>query len=106
MTMDIFGGWGPTLAKGTWMTIEVALMSALFGNVIGLLGAAACLSPMKAVRAAAHAYITAIRGLPQLLLILLVYFGSTVALTRLLSMLCRWERWKFRRTLQAYSRFR
>jgi His/Glu/Gln/Arg/opine family amino acid ABC transporter permease subunit len=69
------------------MTVEVALMSAFFGNLVGLLGAAACLSPLKPVRAVAHAYITAIRGLPQLLLILLVYFGSTVALTRLLSIL-------------------
>lgn len=83
--MDIFAGWGPTIARGTWMTVEVALLSALFGNLIGLLGAAASLSTVKPVRVLANAYITAIRGLPQLLLILLVYFGSTVALTRLLS---------------------
>jgi ABC-type arginine transport system permease subunit len=31
--------------------------------------------------------VTAIRGIPQLLLILLVYFGSTVALTRLVSII-------------------
>ncbi|HSV61532.1 MAG TPA: ABC transporter permease subunit [Variovorax sp.] len=83
--MDIFAGWGPTLAKGTWMTVEIALVSAVFGNLVGMLGAAASLSPVKAVRVLANGYITAIRGLPQLLLILLVYFGSTVALTRLLS---------------------
>lgn len=84
--MDIFAGWGPTIARGAWMTIEVALLSAVFGNVIGMLATAASLSPLRPVRALASGYITAIRGLPQLLLILLVYFGSTVALTRLLSM--------------------
>ncbi|MFT3720577.1 ABC transporter permease [Pseudorhodoferax sp.] len=83
--MDIFAGWGPTIAQGTWMTVEVALVSSVFGNLAGMLGAAASLSPVRAVRVAADAYITAIRGLPQLLLILLVYFGSTVALTRLMS---------------------
>lgn len=83
--MDIFSGWGPTIARGTWMTIEVALISAVIGSVIGILGAGACLSRFGPVRALANGFVTAIRGLPQLLLILLVYFGSTVALTRLMS---------------------
>ncbi|MGE4239858.1 ABC transporter permease [Ramlibacter sp.] len=84
--MDPFAGWGPTIARGAWMTVEVALVSAVFGNIVGLIGAAASLSPLRAVRIVADAYITAIRGLPQLLLILLVYFGSTVALTKLVSL--------------------
>lgn len=82
--MDMFNGWGPTIAQGAWTTVEVALVSSVFGIALGLLGAAACLSRFKAVRWLAEAYITAIRGIPQLLLILMVYFGSTVVLSRLL----------------------
>ncbi|GER13591.1 ABC transporter permease [Variovorax boronicumulans] len=84
--MDMFNGWGPTIAQGAWTTVEVALVSSVFGIALGLLGAAACLSRFKAVRWLAEAYITAIRGIPQLLLILMVYFGSTVVLSRLLAL--------------------
>jgi len=84
--MDMFNGWGPTIAQGAWTTVEVALVSSVFGIALGLLGAAACLSRFKAVRWLAEAYITAIRGIPQLLLILMVYFGSTVLLSRLLAL--------------------
>jgi len=81
--MDIFSGWGPTIARGAWMTVEVALLSSVLGGVLGILGALACLSRHRAIRVLANVYVTTIRGAPQLLLILLVYFGSTVALTRL-----------------------
>ena len=84
--MDLFSGWGPTIARGAWTTVEVALVSSAFGIVLGLLGATACLSRFRVVRTLADAYITTIRGIPQLLLILLVYFGSTVALTRLVAL--------------------
>lgn len=84
--MDMFNGWGPTIAQGAWTTVEVALVSSVFGIALGLLGAAACLSRFKAVRWLAEAYITTIRGIPQLLLILMVYFGSTVVLSRLLAL--------------------
>jgi len=83
--MDLFSGWGPTIARGAWTTVEVALLSAVFGTLLGILGAGACLSRLRVVRVPANIYITVIRGIPQLLLILLVYFGSTVALTRLVS---------------------
>ncbi|MGO4392582.1 ABC transporter permease [Variovorax sp. M-6] len=85
--MDLFSGWGPTIARGAWTTVEVALLSAVFGTLLGIIGASACLSRLRAVRVLANTYVTAIRGTPQLLLILLVYFGSTVALTRLMSMI-------------------
>lgn len=84
--MDIFSGWGPTIARGAWTTVEVAVVSSVFGIALGLLGAAACLSRFKVVRWLADAYITTIRGIPQLLLILMIYFGSTVALSRLLAL--------------------
>lgn len=83
--MDIFNGWGPTIARGAWTTLEVALVSSALGIGLGLLGAAACLSRFRTVRWLADAYITTIRGIPQLLLILTIYFGSTVALSKLIS---------------------
>jgi His/Glu/Gln/Arg/opine family amino acid ABC transporter permease subunit len=84
--VDLFNGWGPTIARGAWTTVEVAGVSSVFGVALGLLGAIACLSRFRIVRMLADAYITTIRGIPQLLLILMVYFGSTVALSRLVSL--------------------
>lgn len=87
MDIDIFGGWGPTIARGTWMKVQVALLSAVIGCALGLLGAMGCLSRWRAVRALSNAYVTSMRGLPQLLLVLLIYYGSTVALMRVLAAL-------------------
>jgi His/Glu/Gln/Arg/opine family amino acid ABC transporter permease subunit len=84
--MDLFAGWGPTLAQGAWMAVQVAGLSSLFGVLLGILAALACQSRSGLLRRAAGAYITTVRGLPQLLLILLVYFGSTVALTKLVAL--------------------
>jgi ABC-type arginine transport system permease subunit len=45
--MDVFNGWGPTIARGAWTTLEVALLSAAFGTLLGMLGAGACLSRLR-----------------------------------------------------------
>lgn len=81
MTADLFQGWGAQLFWGTMVTLKVAFLSLLAGLTIGLLVALAKLSPSRILRAAGDLYTTCIRGTPELLIILLVYFGSTVALS-------------------------
>ncbi|MCD8513995.1 MAG: ABC transporter permease subunit [Nitrincola sp.] len=54
-----------------------------FGLILGLLGAAAKLSPIRALRWIATTYTTLIRGIPELLLVLIIYFGTTEILLRL-----------------------
>ncbi len=61
----------------------VAAISLVFGSAVGLAGAGAKLSRWLVLRIVADAYTTVIRGVPELVIILLLYFGGTVTLTRL-----------------------
>lgn len=70
-------GFGHLLLAGTWVTLQLALASLVCGLVLGLLGAAAALAPLAPLRWAATAYNTLMRGIPELLLVLIIYFGAT-----------------------------
>ncbi|HLB96859.1 MAG TPA: ABC transporter permease subunit [Acetobacteraceae bacterium] len=76
-------GWGATLLFGAAMTVAVALCGLVIGLIIGTFGAWAKISGGAAVRRIADAYTTILRGVPDLLVIYLVYFGSSSALTEL-----------------------
>jgi len=65
------------------MTLLVSAVSLVFGIVVGFLGAGAKLSRWRALRLLADVYTTVIRGIPELIIILLLYFGGTVTLTSL-----------------------
>ncbi|TLX64921.1 ABC transporter permease [Stutzerimonas nosocomialis] len=69
-------GFGPALIAGTWMTIQLALASLALGLVLGLLGALAKTSPYAFFRWLGGAYSTIVRGVPELLWVLLIYFGT------------------------------
>ncbi|MCH9052765.1 MAG: ABC transporter permease [Proteobacteria bacterium] len=68
-------GYGWMLAEGVRLTILVAIAAMLVALALGLIGAGAKLSKSPAARGAANTYTTVIRGVPELLLILLVYYG-------------------------------
>jgi len=70
-------GFGHLLISGTWVTIQLALCSLLVGLVFGLIGAAAKLSKNPVARWLATGYTTLVRGLPELLLVLTIYFGGS-----------------------------
>ena len=69
-------GFGPALLAGTWMTIQLALASLALGLVLGLLGALAKTSPYKPLQWLGGSYSTIVRGVPELLWVLLIYFGT------------------------------
>lgn len=71
-------GYGPALLSGAVLTVEAALASAALAVVLGMLGASAKLSRSRALRALAEVYTTLIRGVPDLVLMLLVFFGGQV----------------------------
>lgn len=79
-------GFGPALIAGTWMTIQLALASLALGLVLGLLGALAKTSPYVTVRWVGGTYSTIVRGVPELIWVLLIYFG-TINLVRWLGTL-------------------
>lgn len=63
------------------MTILIALSGYTIGAVIGTLGAWAKISGGRGLRVAADAYTTVLRGIPDLLVIYLLYFGGSAAIT-------------------------
>lgn len=73
-------GFGGQLLQGAVITLELALSSLFVGLILGLLGASAKLSTIKAIRWIAHTYTTIIRGIPELLTVLIIYFGATTVL--------------------------
>ena len=73
-------GWGGQLVRAAAMTLAVALAAFATGLGLGAIGAAAKLSSWRAVRAAANLYTTLLRGVPDLLVIYLVFFGGSQAL--------------------------
>lgn len=76
-------GFGDQIAAGAITTLRVATTSLVLGIGVGLLGAIGKLSRTPFLRGVAGAFTTVIRGVPELLVILILYFGGTVALTAL-----------------------
>jgi His/Glu/Gln/Arg/opine family amino acid ABC transporter permease subunit len=76
-------GYGHLLIDGAWMTIGAGLLSFAVAIVVGLIAAGAKLSKSAAARIVAETYTTVIRGVPELVLLLLVYFGGTVLLQKI-----------------------
>lgn len=79
-------GFGHQLLQGALVTVELALASLVVGLVLGLLGAAAKLSSIKPLQWIANIYTTLIRGLPELLTVLIIYFGATTVLMSIASL--------------------
>ncbi|WP_312797499.1 ABC transporter permease subunit [Tianweitania sp.] len=70
-------GWGYGMLAATGMTVAVALCGYLIGSILGSLGAAAAFSRFMLLRGIAGFYTTVLRGIPDLLVIYLFYFGSS-----------------------------
>jgi His/Glu/Gln/Arg/opine family amino acid ABC transporter permease subunit len=64
------------LLAGTWVTIQLALLSLVIAVLFGLVGAWAKLSKNFVAQKAAVGYTTVVRGVPDLVLILLVFYGG------------------------------
>ncbi|MFF7709580.1 histidine ABC transporter permease HisQ [Pseudomonas sp. NPDC007930] len=76
-------GFGPLLLQGTWMTIKLSLLSLAVSVVLGLIGASAKLSRVAVFRVLAQAYTTLIRGVPDLVLMLLIFYSLQIWLNSL-----------------------
>lgn len=70
-------GFESQLASGAVITLQLALSSMACAIVIGLLFATAKNSRIAPLRWLATAYTTAMRGLPELLVLLLVFFSAS-----------------------------
>jgi arginine/ornithine transport system permease protein len=73
----------PSLLEGARLTLALAAASLALALLLGLAGATAKLSGSPLWGRAAGVYTTLIRGVPELVLMLLVYFGGQVAVNSL-----------------------
>ncbi|MCG6200976.1 ABC transporter permease [Psychromonas antarctica] len=78
------------LLEGAWLTVQVALLSLLLAIFLGLLGALAKLSHSTILKGIATLYTTAIRGIPDLILMLLIFFGGQMLVNDLSYRLNGW----------------
>lgn len=77
-------GWGGTLLIALWASIRIAVGAFGIGLVIGLAGAYGKIYGGPVLRDCLGVYTTMVRALPELILILLLYFGLTDLLNRAL----------------------
>jgi octopine/nopaline transport system permease protein len=77
------GGWGLAMLEGAAMTLLVSACGLLIGAAIGALVAWARLMRHRLAGAAGEAYAALFRGLPELLVVYFVYFGTSTLLTGL-----------------------
>jgi arginine/ornithine transport system permease protein len=75
MLLDLHG-YGPSIMSGAVLTVQAALVSLLVASALGMVGAGAKLSPLGPVRIAGNVYTTLIRGVPDLVLMLLIFYGG------------------------------
>ncbi|MBT0571243.1 ABC transporter permease subunit [Curvibacter sp. CHRR-16] len=75
------------ILQGSLLTIGVSLLALLVAIVLGLLGASAKLSGRRIPQAIATLYTTVIRGVPDLVVMLLLFYGGTMGLNKLMEAL-------------------
>jgi arginine/ornithine transport system permease protein len=80
-------GYYLSVLEGAALTVAVSLASLVVAVALGLLGAAAKLSGRPVLVGSAAVYTTLIRGVPELVLMLLVFYGGTIGLIHLLESL-------------------
>jgi His/Glu/Gln/Arg/opine family amino acid ABC transporter permease subunit len=76
-------GYLPAILEGLLTTLEVSALSLAIACLFGLAGAAARLSESRTARIVAGLYTTLIRGLPELVLMLLIFYGGQVGINAL-----------------------
>ncbi|MGH8392016.1 MAG: ABC transporter permease, partial [Pseudomonas sp.] len=74
-------GWGMALLKAALMTVLLTLAALVVGALVGSLVAMAKLSKKRALRYLGDAYSILFRGIPELLVIYLFYFGGASVVT-------------------------
>ncbi len=79
-------GYGHLLIEGTVITITVGIAAMVVALGLGIMGALARLSQQRWLRNIGATYATVVRGIPELVLMLIVYYGGTVLLQQLLSL--------------------
>ncbi len=73
-------GYSQVIIQGTLVTLELAISSVLLAVIIGLIGAGGKLSKNRLISGFFGCYTTLIRGVPDLVLMLLIFYGLQIVL--------------------------
>ncbi|MEJ2763745.1 arginine ABC transporter permease ArtQ [Photobacterium sp. MCCC 1A19761] len=73
----VVSGYLSTLAEAGWLTLQLAFASLLLGLVLAVLFAGGEMSRSRWVAWPTTVLVTILRGLPELLVVLFIFFGST-----------------------------
>lgn len=79
-------GWGLSLLTAAGITLGAAISGFALGSFLGIIGATLKLSRSKILRASGTFYTTVFRGIPEILIVYLFYFGGSVAFTKLMNL--------------------
>lgn len=90
--LETFVEFLPFLLKGTWITVALSLCSVALAILFGMLGAGLRLSRRASLRGIGVAYTTLVRGVPDLVLMLIIFFGGQLMLNSIGVKFGLWER--------------
>jgi octopine/nopaline transport system permease protein len=79
--LEVLNGWWDDYLWGAVIVAKVFAASLFLMILFGLIGAAAKLSDSRVAQKIANGYTVIFRGTPEILVILLLYFGSAIVLT-------------------------
>ena len=87
-TLDLLAysppGWGATLLRGLWNSVLIATGAYALGLLIGTAGAYGKLYGSPLVKDLLSVYTTVVRAVPELVLILILYFAVTDAVNQII----------------------
>jgi His/Glu/Gln/Arg/opine family amino acid ABC transporter permease subunit len=89
--MENIVAYSPFLLRGVALTVALSVCSVVLAVALGLLGAAAKQSKSNFARKTANFYTTIVRGIPDLVVMLLLYFGGQLILNKIGAVTGLWD---------------
>jgi len=86
-SLDLLATWKGNLLTGAISTVEISFLAYLFGLLLGLGGAMGKIGGGKYLKGVLEVYTTMVRSLPELLLIVMLYYLGTDTLNRVMASL-------------------
>ena len=80
---DFLYGYGPSLLEGGLITVVLSIVSLLIASILGLITAFMRLSKVRLLQVIALIYTTIIRGIPELVMMLLIFFGGQILINKM-----------------------
>ena len=79
--MEALTGWWDDFFWGSVVVVQLFLTSVVLMTIFGLIGSAAKLSNSRIAQKIAAGYTVVFRGTPEILVLMIMYYGAAVSLT-------------------------